>query len=110
MPTFQEELERMIWLNKEGNILASERCKVIFPRLEAKKRAENAPNEQGKQKTRLIKELHTPEAYSEWNAEFSRYTEAAGNPIIAQSIMLRLLQQLSSESIGKLAEDDAERI
>ena len=86
------------------------KCHFGLIDVEAKERIKNAPNKEGKRRTRLIKELHTPEAYSEWNAEFSRYTEAAGNPIIAQSIMLRLLQQLSSESIGKLAEDDAERI
>ena len=41
MPSFQEELERMLWLKREGKVSLDERVKVIFPRLEAKKRVKN---------------------------------------------------------------------
>jgi hypothetical protein len=106
MPTASEELARLNWLIKEGQIMPEEPCKLILPRIEARKRAENAPDETGKRKTRLVKDLLTPEAYADWNAEFSRYVEAAGNSHVAYSIMLRLLQQLPDESIRKLAEDE----
>lgn len=63
-------------------------------------------NKEGR--TRLVKDLHSGQAYSDWNAEFSRYVEAAGDPNVAYSIMLRLLQQLPNESIARLAEDSAD--
>ena len=105
MPTAQEELARLNWLLKEGQVLPEEPCKILLPRIEAKKRAENAPDEQGKQKTRLVRELHTPQAYSDFNREFDRYIAAAGDPNVAFSIMVRLLAQLPDASIKKLAEE-----
>lgn len=105
MPSASEELARLNWLLKEGQIMPEEPCKVILPRIEARKRAENAPDETGKRRTRLIKELDSPETYSEFEIEFARYKECAGNVQVAYSIMLRLLKQLPDESIRKLAED-----
>jgi hypothetical protein len=108
MPTAAAELERLNWLIKEGSISPDEPCKLVLPRVEARKRAENKPDETGKRRTRLIKELDSPETYSEFEAEFSRYKEAAGNVQVAYSIMLRCLQQLDSATIKRLAEPDEE--
>jgi hypothetical protein len=103
MPSFKEELARMLWLQHEGKIADDEPTKVIFPRRAAKERVENK-----KERTRLIRELDTHVTYSEFNAEFDRYIEhSGGNPQIAYSLMLRCLAQLSDESIKKLAEDEA---
>lgn len=99
MPSFEEELARMLWLKKEGKVQPDERCKLIFPRLEAKKRVKNVEG-----RTRLVVQLDTPATYSEFSAQFARYKELSGNPQIAFSIMLRLLAQLSDDSIKRLAE------
>ena len=99
MPSFEEELARMLRLKKEGKVQPDERCKLIFPRLEAKKRVKNVEG-----RTRLVVQLDTPATYSEFSAQFARYKELSGNPQIAFSIMLRLLAQLSDDSIKRLAE------
>ena len=54
MPSFEEELARMLWLKREGKVQPTERCKLIFPRLEAKKRVKNTEG-----RTRLIVQLDT---------------------------------------------------
>lgn len=98
MPDVLAALEHCKWLISKGR--GSEPCKVLLPRIEAQRRRVNKEKHK-----RLIKELSSPEEYSDWQAEFDRYYQAAGNPVIARSIMVRLLQQLSTESIRKLAED-----
>jgi hypothetical protein len=102
MPSFAEELARMIWLSKEGKVDPEERCKLIFPRLEAKKRVKNTEG-----RTKLIVQLDTPETYSEFSAQFARYKEQTGNPQVAFQIMLDLLKAFSDESIQRLAEPPA---
>ena len=89
----------MLFLKREGKVSPDERCKLIFPRLEAKKRVANVEG-----RTRLIVQLDTPQTYSDFAGEFARYKEQTGNPQIAFSIMLRCLKQLSNELIKKLAE------
>lgn len=99
MPTLEEVAARVNFLMEQGG--HDRKCHFGLVDVETKERIANP-----KGRTRLIKELGSPEAYSEWNAEFDRYYEAAGNPTIAQSIMLRLLQQLPTSSIAKLAADE----
>jgi hypothetical protein len=99
MPTVDEVYFQVKFLREKGR--GAEKAVLVLPAEEARKRIENAGP---KPKTRLIKELHSAEAYSDWNAEFSRYVEAAGDPNVAYSIMLRCLAQLSDEEIQKLAE------
>jgi hypothetical protein len=101
MPTVLDALEHAKWLVEHGR--GQEACKLILPRLEAQRRRENKEG-----RTRLVRDLHSAEAYSEWNAEFSRYVEAAGDPNVAYSIMLRLLKQLPTSSIEKLSKDEPE--
>ena len=101
MPGFEEELARMLWLKKEGKVRPEERCKLIFPRLEAKKRVKNTEG-----RTRLIVQLDTPATYSEFSAQFARYKELTGNPQIAYQIMLELLAALPDENIRRLAKAD----
>lgn len=103
MPSFDEELDRMIWLKREGKVDGQERCKLVFPRLEAQKRVTNTEG-----KTRLIVQLDTPETYSEFNAQFARYKEITGNPQVAYQIMLEQLEALSASEIHKRAFDGAE--
>lgn len=99
MPTVEEVYQRAKFLREKGD--GARKAHFGLVDVEAKERIANP-----KGRTRLIKEMGSAAAYGEWNLEFDRYCEAAGSPVIGQSIMLRLLQQLPSSSITKLAEDD----
>ena len=100
MPIFDEELGRMLWLKKNGKVEGGEPCKVLFPRLEAKKRVRNSEG-----KTRLVKQLDTTETYSAFEEQFSRYKELTGNPQIAFSLMLKVLGGPSDEQIKAAAQE-----
>lgn len=102
MPTVAEIYEQAKFLLSKGD--GARKCHFGLVDVEAKERIANP-----KGRTRLIKELGSASAYAEWNAEWDRYYEIAGSPVIAQSIMLRCLKQLSNELIRTLSEDqDAE--
>jgi hypothetical protein len=103
MASFEEVCARVDWLRANKVCRPDEKCSFVLVEREVKKRV---ANDGPKQKTRLIKELHTPQAYSEFNATFDRYVALAGDPNVAFSIMLRLLAQLSDDSIRALARDD----
>jgi hypothetical protein len=98
MPDVLACLEHCKFLISKGR--GGEAAKLVLPRIEAQRRRVNKEG-----RTRLVKDLHSGQAYSEWNAEFSRYIEAAGDPNVAYSIMLRLLQQLPTDSIKRLSEE-----
>jgi hypothetical protein len=88
----------MQWLKRENKVSGDERCKLVFPRLEAKKRVRNVEG-----RTRLTVQLDTPETYSEFNAQFARYKELTGNPQIAFQLMLTLLKAPKNEDIQRYA-------
>lgn len=99
MPDVEAALEHCKWLISKGR--GKEPAKLVLPRLERQKRVANK-----EQRTRVQFDC-TPEEYSEWHVQFKRYIEASGNhPVIARSIMLRLLAQLDTSSIERLAEDE----
>lgn len=98
MPGARQEDVRLLWLLDHGKIPDDEPCKLVLPRLEAKKRVKNTEG-----RTRLIVQLDTPETYSEFTGQFARYKEITGNPQIAFQIMLDLLKALSDEGIKRLA-------
>jgi len=98
MPSLKEVADRVNFLLSKGD--GERKCHFGLVDVEAKERIANP-----KRRTRFIKEME-PEEYSEWNAEWDRYVDAAGNPVIARSIMLRLLKQLPEASIKRLAEDE----
>jgi hypothetical protein len=98
MPNLEEVYERVKFLLTKGD--GQRKCHFGLVDVEAKERIANP-----KGRTRLIKELGSAEEYSEWNAEWDRYVQQAGNPVIARSIMLHLLKQLPDSSIKRLAED-----
>ena len=93
----------MQWLKRENKVSGDERVKLIFPRLENKRRVKNVEG-----KTRLVKQLDTPETYSEFNHQFGRYKELAGNPQVAFQLMLDVLKALSDEAIQRLARGNDE--
>jgi len=104
-PSFDEELARMEWLKANHKVAGTERCKLVFPRLEAKKRVANKEG-----RTRLIVQLDTAATYSEFSAQFARYKELTGNPQIAYQVMLDLLRALPDESITRMAHAESTEI
>lgn len=88
----------MQWLKRENKVSGDERVKLIFPRLEAKRRVQNKEG-----RTRLVVELDSTETYSEFATEFARYKEQTGNPQLAFELMLSLLKAPSNESIQRYA-------
>lgn len=99
MPDVTEVLAQCQWLVTHGR--GAEKAKLLLPRIEAKRRKQNKEG-----RTRLVKQLDTPETYSEFNAQFDRYIQAAGNVQVAYSIMLRCLAQLDDQMIRTLAEGE----
>jgi hypothetical protein len=99
LPSFAEELARMQWLKANNKVSDDERCKLVFPRIEAKKRVKNVEG-----RTKLIIQLDTAETYSEFSAQFARYKDMTGNPQLAFELMLSLLRAPSDESLRRYAE------
>lgn len=99
MPTVQDVLEHAKFLVSKGR--GSEPAVMVLPKVEAQRRRVNK-----EKKTRIAFDADE-QTYSDFHAERQRYIEACGNhPLIAYAIIIRLLKQLSSESIAKLAEDE----
>jgi hypothetical protein len=96
MPTLEEVGRRVNFLLSKGD--KGRKCHFGLIDVEAKERAENP-----KERTRLVKELHTPVAYREWNEQFDRYVTLVTDPNIAYKIMRDILAQVSDESIKALA-------
>jgi hypothetical protein len=105
MPGAREEAIRLLWLLNNGKIPDDEPCKLVLPRLEAKKRVKNTEG-----RTRLIVQLDTAATYSEFSAQFARYKELTGNPQVAYQIMLDLLRALPDESITRMAHAESTEI
>jgi len=99
MPTVSDCLEHAKFLVSKGR--GAEAAKLVLPRLEAQKRKANA-----QKRTRIAFDADE-QLYADFHAERQRYIEASGNhPLIAYALMIRLLQQLPTDSIRKLAEDE----
>lgn len=102
MATLREERARLQFLEEHGH--GDEKVHVVFVKEEVRKRVQNKG-----ERTRLIKELDTPEAYSDWEAEWDRWIQGCGgHKPIAQDLMLRHLQQVPLSEIAKFAEDEQE--
>lgn len=102
MPTLEEVAATVKFLMEKGD--HARKCHFGLVDVEAKERAANP-----KGRTRFIKELDSPEAYSEWNTEWERWILACdGHKPIAQDLMLRALQQYSEPMIQRLAEGEHE--
>lgn len=101
MPTVADCLEHAKFLISKGR--GGEAAKLVLPRLEAQKRRQNA-----EKRVRIAFDADE-QTYSDFHAERQRYIEACGNhPLIAYAVMIRLLQQLPTSSITKLAEDEGD--
>lgn len=99
METVQDVFEHCRWLIDKGR--GAEPGKLFMPKVEAQRRKEN------KEGYRRIVFQVDEQFYRDWHEQKDRYVEASGgNPMIAYAIMLRLLAQLPTGSIEKLAGDE----
>jgi hypothetical protein len=99
VPDVQEVLAQCQWLISKGR--GSEAAKLVLPRIEAKRRVAN------KEKRTRVQFDCDEQTYSDFHAERTRYVEACGNhPLIAYAIIIRLLRQLPTSSIQRLAAED----
>lgn len=72
---------------------------------EEAKRQTNAPDSEGKQKTRIAWDAADPDVYSEWHRERIRWMKRANkNPTLATEAMILGLRAYSEEAIDKLIE------
>ena len=97
MPSLEEVGERVKFLLSKGD--KARKCHFGLVDVEARERAANP-----KQRTRLVRDLHTPQAYSEWNAQFDRYVTLVTDPNIAYKIMVDVLAFVTDETIQGMAE------
>ena len=78
---------------------------VVIIEEEQKKRTENAPDEQGKRKTRIAWDCADPETFAEFHKERERYMKAAGsNPTMATDVIILALRLHTDEEIRKFIE------
>jgi hypothetical protein len=99
LPNVLDALEHCKFLIEKGR--GDEAAKLVLPRLEAQKRRAN------KEKRTRVQFDCDPQTYADFHGERSRYIEACGNNVpIAHAIIIRLLKQLPSESIARLAQED----
>jgi len=88
MPKWSEERERLRWLIKEGKLQDDEPCKVLFPRMDAKKRIQN------KEKSKRIVMQTDEQNYSEFHAMREAYTlELGENPTL---VMLAIIEAMKT--------------
>lgn len=99
METVQDVFEHCRWLIDKGR--GGEPGKLFMPKVEAQRRKEN------KEGYRRVVFQVDEQLYRDWHEQKDRYVEACnGNVPIAYAIMLRLLAQLESSSIARLAADE----
>src|SRR5690348_9543479 len=99
MPDVYAALEQAKHLIEAG--AGHEPCKLVLPKRDAAKRAANE-----EKRTRVQFDCDE-QTYADFHAQRSRYIEACGNHSpIAYALMIRLLAQLSNDSIRRLAEDE----
>lgn len=78
---------------------------VVIIEEEQKKRTENAPDEQGKRKTRIAWDCADPETFAEFHKERERYMKAAGsNPTMATDVIILALRLHTDEEIRQFIE------
>lgn len=72
---------------------------------EQQKRIENAPDEQGKKKTKIAWETNDPDCYSLFHKERERYFKfAGGNPVLATEAVIMALRVQRDEDIRMFIE------
>lgn len=98
METVADVLAHCKWLVEHGR--GAEPGKLFMPKVEAQRRKDNKEGYK-----RVVFQVDE-QLYRDWAEQKDRYvTACGGNVPIAFALMLRLLQQLETSSIVKLAED-----
>lgn len=75
---------------------------VIIVEDEQQKKIENAPNEQGKRKTRIAWDAADPESFAEFHKEKEKYMRAAGgNPVLGTDAIIMALRLHDFEEVRR---------
>lgn len=83
---------------------------VVIVEEEAEAKAKNAPDEEGKRKTRIAWDAGDPDSYAEWHKERERWMNAANkNPVVATDSMIVALRSVPDETI-KIIMDNLQKI
>ena len=98
MPNVEECLAHCQFLISKGR--GQEAAKLVLPKLEAQRRKANKEG-----KTRLVKDLHTAQAYAEWHVQFDRFVTICVDPNIGYKVMVMWLEAMPSELIEKWAKE-----
>jgi hypothetical protein len=97
VPTLREERERVKWLIREGKVGDEEPCKVVFPRLEAKKRAAN------KEKRCRVAFDTDPASYQDFHEQKERYIRLCNdNKTLGIHAMIAVLTAFTDEQVQAL--------
>lgn len=103
METVKDVFEHCRWLIEHGR--GAEPGKLFMPKVEAQRRKAN------KEGYRRVVFQVDEQLYRDWHEQKDRYVEACGGNVpVAYAIMLRLLAQLESSSIAKLAGDEQSEV
>jgi len=101
MPTFEQELARMLWLKHENKISPDEPCKVVLPRLEAKEAARKP-----KGRTRFIFETDSEDMYSRFVTQKNRWLELIPNKSVALDMMCSMWENCSDAVIKAFGDEE----
>lgn len=104
MPTLKQLAE---WANtelKKGKGHLHTNHPVIIEE-EQEKRIKNAPDEQGKQKTKIAWETNDPDCYSSFHLQRERYFKfAGGNPVLATEAVIMALKIQADDDVRRFIE------
>ena len=101
LPTLQNALETIQFKIRQYGKDAH--CTpIVVAEEERKKRVENKPDEEGRQKTKIAFETYSPDSYSAWHATFEYLLERCGfNPLIVVDVLLLLVQEARGQTEGE---------
>jgi hypothetical protein len=96
--TVKDVLAHAQWLISKGR--AEEPAKLLLPRIEAKRRAQNKG-----QRTRVQFDC-TPEQYAAFHTQLKRIREHIGNITVAQDVVNEWLSLLKEETMDAMTQED----
>jgi hypothetical protein len=106
MADIDSEIERLKSLSRQGR--GAEKCHVILIEEEARKRKENPPDEQGKQKTKFVFETDDPSMYSRFNVQKDRWLKGRNKSVMVD-LLCSLWEGPTDEQIERWASERPEQ-
>lgn len=105
MPTLRALKEWVDYQISQGKESLHTNHPVIIEEEQAKK-AKNAPDEEGRRKTRIAWDAVDPQMFADFHAEKERYFRlVGGNPTVGTDLMIKALNHFTNEEIRSFLED-----